>query len=454
MNRKRDAKPDDEASLRIRKLELENEKLAHENSPSQKRLEWWKTFAAFSSVITACVAIAGIAVTTAQWRSGISQAEENRAATRLAEGISHLTSARESERLGGIVALTSFLEGDDPRKSLQVIRAIVNQLALEDSELVRRAALSALREFDPRSLPEEDRLRALNSAISVNRKIAYDAVALVYSADPADDQALEISRRVVNRAGSLASVVSLFVRKGVMTPDMTGLYLAGAEFQGLKFPHGTRFTQSNLSGANFAGAYLDGADFSDTDLSSTKFKGAILTGANFTRASLRSGTIPFKYLRIPVGLAGGPLAISGPSFEDADLRRASFKNHTLFGVWAEGEPSVILKATFRGAKLDDTDFVGAGVVILVEPRSRSVLFEPDLNMGNRTFGQFGFSGRLRENAAAPVPLQAELATYRGPFLTVARAFDSSTWCKARLPAALRSILSAYRPAPDALNLCR
>src|SRR5690242_15896015 len=104
-----------EQRLRIRKLELENDKLAHDNEPAQRRLEKLKTIAAFSGLITAMVAVLGIVVATAQWRSGISQAEENRASTRLAEGITQLTSARESERLGGVVALTSFLEGDDPR---------------------------------------------------------------------------------------------------------------------------------------------------------------------------------------------------------------------------------------------------------------------------------------------------------------------------------------------------
>jgi|TARA_Y100000294_G_scaffold164290_1_gene170923 uncharacterized protein YjbI with pentapeptide repeats len=85
------------------------------------------------------------------------------------------------------------------------------------------------------------------------------------------------------------------------------------------------FSESDLSGVRFVGAYLARADFSGSDLTKARFvgaylRGAVLTGANlsgadFTRAVLNSAHLGFTIF-------------SGTNFEQAKANRDT--------IWPKG----------------------------------------------------------------------------------------------------------------------
>ena len=146
--------PDElEREYRLEKLKLECERLRYDNAPHQRRIEKLKGFAATTGVVSVAVAVVGMVVAVGQWRSNIRQSEENRAYERLGASISQLTSEREQARLGGVVALTSFVQEDDPGRKLQVLRALVTATALEPSPLVRESIVSAVGELDVKTFP-------------------------------------------------------------------------------------------------------------------------------------------------------------------------------------------------------------------------------------------------------------------------------------------------------------
>ncbi len=123
------------------------------------------------------------------------------------------------------------------------------------------------------------------------------------------------------------------------------LDLSGMNFEGINL-RGANFSNSNLSEANFSGIDLRGANFNDANLNNAVFNGANLAWSHFERANL-------------FGAKLNVLSVDGAKFCKADLRNINLTGSNLQGA-------IFTKANmentiFKGANLNDTSFAGANL---------------------------------------------------------------------------------------------
>jgi uncharacterized protein YjbI with pentapeptide repeats len=150
--------------------------------------------------------------------------------------------------------------------------------------------------------------------------------------------------------------------------NFAGRSLAGAQFQSAVL-HGAHFANCNLEDASFQGAILGGsgagtaadfsgarlglANFSDADLSGVGFSGASLKGAKFTNALLLTTDFSNAFVADADFIAIRDRRMQGVSFNNACLVSASFRGTTVTRG-DSGRPT-----SFTGAILLGADFTGA-----------------------------------------------------------------------------------------------
>jgi uncharacterized protein YjbI with pentapeptide repeats len=111
-----------------------------------------------------------------------------------------------------------------------------------------------------------------------------------------------------------------------------------------------RFSQTNLTGANFASSDLTQGRFYDSTLDDANLSGAILSGANFSAASMVSANLSGAYLLGMTDLLGQTSLdhsnLTNANLSEADLTRVSLSGAKLDGANLTG-------ATIKGAVLSD-----------------------------------------------------------------------------------------------------
>jgi uncharacterized protein YjbI with pentapeptide repeats len=152
----------------------------------------------------------------------------------------------------------------------------------------------------------------------------------------------------INANGTYFSALAAAGQSGFVTDltsaDFTGAYLAAAQFQGCKmkdatlsgafFTASTSFAGADLSGATFGSANLSSIDFSGATLNTTNLKGADLANANFNGADLTDADL-----------------------SNTTLTGADFTNATLAGTNLSGS-TFNAQTKFTGATMNGTNFEG------------------------------------------------------------------------------------------------
>jgi uncharacterized protein YjbI with pentapeptide repeats/beta-lactamase regulating signal transducer with metallopeptidase domain len=142
--------------------------------------------------------------------------------------------------------------------------------------------------------------------------------------------------------------------------DYTGVDFSGANLADVNLSgsvlNGADFTKANLSGASFRHAHLTGCDFSQANLDGTDFTNAWMSGCEFTGARLAGSQLrdvlngckgcEFTHADLSgLNLAG--VRVSGDDFSHADLRNVNFAGAELVG------------SDFSNARLDGANLNGA-----------------------------------------------------------------------------------------------
>ena len=440
-----------EDDLRVAKLRLECEKLEYDRSDSQRRWERLKTAATASGILTAAVAIVVAASSVIQTQWNFRQAEEKRAYERLTDGIRQLRSDHESTRLDGIAFLSSLLRSANSEQKLQIIRSLVNNLATEPSPLARTATIAVFDELDITDLASQDRDRALSAIMLTSRRMTPETIDNEES--PEEDRG-KVGEAAA-RAKALASVIGILARKGMLSADMSGLYLAGADFHGVTFPSGTRFDHSVVSDANFADAKLERASFRDASLEKTSFVRANLRSADFSR-SVRED--PWGYLRLPLfpmNTGNTGTDISGVSYECADLTDAMFLGHTIAGISPDNSSFISLTTSFRGARLAGADLRGTEALGAAPKFVESPVLLLRLAKKTPASNIESYYARFndRPTIATDPAASAACRLYSRSLFELARHFDGTDWQAAKLPPGLRLVFEQYSPEKKAVGGC-
>jgi uncharacterized protein YjbI with pentapeptide repeats len=448
---------DEERRLRCEKLALEQIKLREELSPAFRRLERLKTVAATSGIVTACIAMIGIGLTTLQWRSNLAQAEESRTSERVTAGLTDLSAERESQRLAGVASLTPFLRDSNGPRKLQVLRAYANALASESSDLIRNAMVGAIAGTELSNLSSSERSDVITSVVDINR--------IVFASSRARSRSPEQQADARARARALGEAIAALFKNGFATTDLSGTYFAGVDLSGIRFPDGVKFDRGELMGTRFDDATLKRASFRSTNLPLTSFVGAQLSGADFSWPDVAE----YNYgVRISGIIRHGGMLGSvmySPNFRCADLTNSSFRGFPLFAVFADRSgnavtsvPSVQL-ADLTGSDLREAVIIGslsssepsrdktaAGTKSRITSMYRiSQWASPENDNSVRLdVGQFMHLG---EASFVVTPDSKQLALYSSSLKEMARNFEGARWRQAILPPAVKTIFAAFPPAP-------
>ena len=253
-------------------------------------------------------------------------------------------------------------------------------------------------------------------------------------------QATEMERR----ARAVADIIATLAKKGLMSSDMSQMYLAYADFRDIRFPHATSFVRSELKGANFTRAHLEGSIFRDAGLAATRFNNAALIGADFSRTSWWIDDSPVEYLKLPQGkLEDLPEegVMYGPSFDCADLDSSKFDNHAIASVATNAGPRVFLSTSFRGASLRGTDFRRAAVVVVATGNAEVEWLATGGPLSFRSPRiYFAPHSEVSDPPSAQSMLEYSESLRRSTF-----AFGGSSWETARMSHLMQIVFHNYSP---------
>src|SRR5262249_12409304 len=166
-------------------------------------------------------------------------------------------------------------------------------------------------------------------------------------------------------AKSVGDAIVVLMRLGARARDLSGIYCVECDFTHLDLSQ-TNFSGSILHSSKFSNATLSGANFADANLENTQFiaadlQDAILTGKAHSYISniFNTHNTHEGNQRIFINQS----FISGPIFDCADLRRANFSGHSIFGFVSEkarsqdkSPPLLLFSASFVGVNLEGTNF--------------------------------------------------------------------------------------------------
>jgi uncharacterized protein YjbI with pentapeptide repeats len=282
---KKSGSESEKLALEVQKLTLEIRALRFKHSPFGRLFEWLQGAAPV------------LAIATLVWTVlvNINQQDVQRAATEnaLFDGIyTKLGSALPSERATAVAQASSLLHHANGTHDADLLTALSNQLALDESATVRSAILNVFRNLDHSTNRTvlDSTLRNLvdlhRAAIASSRMTPFE----LSSATQDDrgeyfllDQATRTgaSSEELNstfaRLGSLAVALLSVLRAGGRTRTMDHIYCPGCDFSALKI---------DFQNVNFDDAIIPESQWSLTNLTGASFRDAVIERANFTGAQL------------------------------------------------------------------------------------------------------------------------------------------------------------------------
>lgn len=254
--------PDDpERTARLAKLQLEIALLERQLSPRFEAWERRKAHATFAGFVAAMVAVAGLILSSYQWVTTSRRTTQAALNDRIAHYLDQLASPSVPARLNAVASLASLVTEADARKP-QVLRAFINDLAVEDSPLVRSALVSALLQPSARTIPKPDLDSLLEAALTMNRALVVEGRLLESGRRSPYEQPKSPAEY---RADSVAEAIRVLLRHGATSRNFSRTYLWGVDLRKLDL-RSANFDRAILSWARFDSANLTGASFNDAFL--------------------------------------------------------------------------------------------------------------------------------------------------------------------------------------------
>jgi uncharacterized protein YjbI with pentapeptide repeats len=377
--------PDPEPALRTKKLQLEIEQLQQQNSRGARIVEalknWGTPFVTISTLVALVWTIHAGIVQMRQTQNAQDQNRFDKAITRLGN-----TSVKE--RQTGAAGLGLFLGPGQEQRHGPTLRFLASALVIEDDPTVRSAILDTFRHVDPEIVQQQARDEGLRTLIESDRAILGELRSRTTISGFVNDYlALGGSGETYAQKNALraaAKGIAILITKRTGIRDFSNIYCENCDFS-------LSDASSDLTGADFTGAFLDHANFPGATLSGANFHNAALQGTNFRRATLRganfSGTPSSDY--VLTFLFENQERPEGPNFACSDLTGADFSGSLFFGVIESHDPKELV----------------AGYPELTQA-----------DLTNADLSKIGFYAlRLRDSKPAAVPFtsaQRSLETYR------------------------------------------
>lgn len=452
-------------ALETEKLEREIAKLKSETAAIDKQqsmwgqaIEWAKALAGVAAVVTVIVALFSLRFSASRWQDELEQSRQVKAQEQIAKAFENLSTESVAKRLSGLASVRAFLTERNDLHHRLILDVSVSLLAVEKERQVRDSMVSMLKGLDTSIVSK----RALDSALIVlvdasrtlvNRENLYlNRYIFSRSLPPNSNEAI---------AKSVGDAIVTLLRLGGQARDLSGIYCVQCDFTNLVLPQ-INFSNSILYLSDFSNATLSDANFNGADLEHTNFRTADLQGATLTltKDQIRGHYLPSYVSGIFRRGEGSQILMHGPDFSCADLRKADFSGHPVFGFastkagLANGAPALILvPASFVGVDLEGTKF---GEAKMFGARSENEILPwptdgPDSGtesaslLPSRLF-EFDFSkdddhGPGREEAG-------DLSGYDKSFAFFQQGFAGSNWRSAIFPSKVRSWLEAHTPPTD------
>lgn len=452
---------DAERDARLKKLALETALLERQLSTRFEKLERRKANVAIVGFLAPLVAVAALVMSSYQWIEASRRAADSTVNDHIAREVDQLGSQATTARLTAVASLSSLVTERGARQR-HVFQALIGDLAVDDSPLVRSAILTALKQPIASMVSKTELDALLNSALGMSRAVVRDGQLRQHRLHMLDNAPTSPAEY---RAEDVASAIQILLRQGGRSRDFSETYLWGADFRHL-----------DLQGANFDGAILTHALFDDANITRASFNNAYLDSTSFVRAqasftrfdqAVRSD-VPSNEAALPYAgnqtvdlqsrsLPGRGFMYEGPNFDCADLRNSTFRNHPLFLFLPDDLGSHGLQTTsFRGARLDDADFrtvYAIGALPRGEDTLPRDLFFIWSGGSSRDGGPWVFEASFDTDSptfAAGVPSDATRRRFANSLSELRDSFAGAQWQHAKLPRPLRSVFRTD-PPPSASN---
>jgi uncharacterized protein YjbI with pentapeptide repeats len=355
--------------------------------------------------------------------------------------------------LTAVASLTSLLTAGGGARQHQILQTFINDLAVEDSPLVRSAVLSALRQPTTPAIPKPEVDAALDAALNMSRAIVLEG------------RLMEGHRRLLYeqprspaeyRAESMADAIRILLGRGATSRNFSRAYLWGVDFRQLNL-EAANFDRALVSSAVFDGANLTGASFNDAFLDGTSFVGSeaafchfdqvvnseVVPRESFTSYSARQLLNLGEHFRPDQGYH-----FDGPRYDCADLRNSTFRNHQMFlfsadDYWRLGSYST----SFRGARLDSADLRTITVMGMGRGMEDACTRELFITCaGGDT--PFRFLATFDTDPAgfkSQPPSEKTRQRFAGSIKAITDAFAGAQWQRAKLPRPLASLFGISPP---------
>jgi uncharacterized protein YjbI with pentapeptide repeats len=458
-----DSEPNNtEQAERIRKLQLESALLERQLSQTSQDLERRKARAATAGIVAAIVALGGLMLSSYQWYATSLRTADIALDQRLARGLEQLGSAMVAQRLAAVASLSSAVHEKGDRRQ-QVLQALINNLALEDSPLVRNAILGTLNDLRPVRMGQDELDSLLLTLVRVNRGLVEEG------------HLLDSHRRYPRqgpgsqqeyRAASTVEAICILLKQGARAQDFSRTYLFGANFQDLLLQE-CNFSRAVLSWAQFDRAKLAKSIFDDAFLDGTSFTGADARYCRFfqsLRTTDRTDEFFVSYSdrqQMELAKANQGYEYEGPMFDCADLRGATFENHRLFTFSPDDGGRLVTHTTsFHRAILDGADFRYFGVLGIATGADACEPYLFQSCMGATEVGgpsiltaYFEVNTDAPRSATLKPPSPAALDRYAMAFQSLALSFAGSKWQRTRWPAVVRDRFRAAPPPSQSQFPC-
>jgi uncharacterized protein YjbI with pentapeptide repeats len=371
----------EEQRARIKKMDAETDLVIQQLSQRHQRYEWLKVIAGFGGLITAVAAVFGLLLSASQWLESAESTRRLRVEERLDRSLTLMGGESPATRLAAVVSLSSFLK-EDKEHAPQVLQALTNALAIEESLTVRNAIIAAIERLEPPDTSAAELSHALDSLVLVSRGLTQEGD--LWTSRRSSVYVTPNHATVESRALSVATAIAGLLHKGARSADMSRIYLSAVDLSGLNLA-GIKLDDSILAWTDFSHAELKNTSFKDADLEGVLFKNAHLTKADFSVSlDILTAKRRFNYVRIQMdrseslrhAASAESLWISGPDFSCADLGGANFSGHPLLPIYSNDLKAVVrAHISFRDADITGANFSqlrGFGIV----PVGQQVVGQP------------------------------------------------------------------------------
>jgi uncharacterized protein YjbI with pentapeptide repeats len=437
-----------DARLKIaqtKKTELDGDLIRRQLSDSYLRQERLKTAAGLSGLVLAVAALVGGVWTAYTWTADRSRERNAKKQERIESHIADLSSERLERRLFSANLLSRYLSKDVPERNAQILSALANALAIEQTSLGRSALIMSLRALDQDVVDRVALSEALANLARHNRALRKDSPLRtgLGSIDPFDTREPKIE--LLN---DLAEAMSVLMQKGGRVSDLNGIYFARQNLTGLSLPgtlfdgailvH-TRFEEATLRQASFAGADLAGASFIKADLRGASFRSGSLWGMHYVAKSKGKD------------LGGGVrIMLEMPNFRCSDLRDSDFTGHSTFGFISQKTASSFgyyrSGLQFAGADLEGANFQSTEPHAILPAGETSLPFAGCCGGYGSEITKGLFQTFYTMDSKAPLGKELEKFDLTAKELSI--AFKNTNWSKAKLPTWLSEYLAKAKVTQD------